>query len=170
MSGIDAPEKRQPFGQAAKQALSDMAFARFVHVTWQKRDRNNRIVGTVERGGADLGLALVEQGMAWHYKRYESEQLPADRTTYRRAEAVARTARRGLWSDKDPVAPWKYRKRRRASQGRALSADPVGEETAVRTLLARRHRRWMGMAIGRRGDAVAPRSFRGEAMNRNSYT
>jgi endonuclease YncB( thermonuclease family) len=47
LSGIDAPEKRQPFGSRWKENLSRLAFDKEVTVDWQKRDRFDRIVGKV---------------------------------------------------------------------------------------------------------------------------
>src|SRR5262245_21583656 len=44
------------------------------------------------------------QGMAWHYVKY----APNDRTLAA-AEAEARAAKRGLWSDPRPIAPWEWR-------------------------------------------------------------
>jgi len=47
LSGIDAPEKKQPFGQASKQSLSDLVYNKAVKVDWTKKDRYGRIVGKV---------------------------------------------------------------------------------------------------------------------------
>ena len=38
--------------------------------------------------------------MAWHYKRYQSEQSKEDRKTYSSAERVAKKKQVGLWGDK----------------------------------------------------------------------
>ena len=110
VSGIDAPEKGQAFGQASKRTMSEMAFLKIVTVTWRKRDRYGRIVGKAEVGGKDVGLAMVQNGMAWHYKQYQSEQDRYDRTAYSNAELTARAAKKGLWSDAVPIAPWDFRK------------------------------------------------------------
>lgn len=112
LAGIDAPERGQAFGTAAKAALSELVFARQVVVQWKKRDRYERLVGKVTVSGADANLAMLARGMAWHYLRFEAEQERADRAAYAQAEGEARVQRRGLWGDLKPVAPWDYRKSR----------------------------------------------------------
>lgn len=111
LSGIDAPEKGQPYGEASKQALSGLVFGKDVVVDWGKRDRYGRIVGKVMIDGRDACLDQVRAGLAWHFKRYENEQPPADRLSYAAAEAAARSAKAGLWVDPAPVAPWDWRKK-----------------------------------------------------------
>jgi endonuclease YncB( thermonuclease family) len=110
LSGIDAPERRQAFGQVSKQHLSDLAYDKTVSVVFHKRDRYQRILGKVLVNGADAGLDQIETGMAWHYKRYEREQSPEDRLAYARAEEMARAERRGLWRDPRSVPPWEFRR------------------------------------------------------------
>lgn len=54
LSGIDAPEKKQPFGQRSKQSLSDLVFGMAVTVESDKRDRYGREVGKVMVDGVAL--------------------------------------------------------------------------------------------------------------------
>ncbi len=110
LMGIDCPEKAQPFGQNAKQSLSDLVFGRSVKVEWQKLDRYERIVGKVLVNDQDANLEQVRRGLAWHYKKYEREQEPLDRAAYSQAEIEARMGNRGLWSDPEPIPPWDWRK------------------------------------------------------------
>lgn len=113
LSGIDAPEKAQPFGQRSKQSLSSLVFQQRVTVEWSKQDRYGRIVGKViTPNGTDANLEQIKRGLAWHYKQYEREQPPADRVVYGQAEEEARGSRVGLWSDAQPVPPWEYRKQK----------------------------------------------------------
>lgn len=112
LAGIDAPEKRQPFGQVSKRHLASLVADEMVLVEFMKRDRYRREVGKVVVGGRDVNLAQLEAGLAWHYRRYAHEQPYADRLEYAAAEAVAREAREGLWVDAQPVPPWEYRHRR----------------------------------------------------------
>jgi len=110
LMGIDSPESAQPFGKHAKQSLSDLVFGKSVSVEWKKLDRYERIVGKVLVNGQDANLEQVRRGLAWHYKKFESEQEPLDRTTYSNAEVEARQGKRGLWSDPAPIPPWDWRK------------------------------------------------------------
>jgi micrococcal nuclease len=111
LAGIDCPERKQPFGQRAKQALSDYAFNRQVTVEWTKLDRYKRVVGKILAGQQDVNLALVRDGMCWWYRKYSGEQSAVDRKLYEAAEAKAREQRTGLWVDPEPMAPWDWRRR-----------------------------------------------------------
>ena len=111
--GIDAPEKRQAFGNRARLNLGLQVFGRDVTADCPKTDRYKRPLCKLEVDGTDANLAQIEAGMAWHYKAYQRDQRPADQARYAQAEARARVNRVGLWGDPAPVAPWEFRKARR---------------------------------------------------------
>lgn len=48
--------------------------------------------------------------MAWHFKAFEREQVPADRVAYAAAEEHARAGHLGLWRDATPLPPWDFRR------------------------------------------------------------
>lgn len=104
LDGIDAPELKQPFGAAAKQALSSLIFGKDVTVKITGKDRYGRSLGLVWFGTADVNRSMVAAGMAWHYEKYSKDR------TLAQAQAEAKTARRGLWADPSPVPPWAWRK------------------------------------------------------------
>lgn len=112
LAGIDAPERGQPFGTAARLALAQAVQGKAVRFEVQKRDRYGRAVGRLSVDDVDVGLRLVEQGLAWHYARYAHEQTETERQAYAEAELKARQAGMGLWSEPNPVAPWEWRARR----------------------------------------------------------
>lgn len=116
LAGIDAPEKGMPWGQKSKEALSDRVYRRTVTVEWHKQDRYGRLIGKILVDGQDANLAQVADGMAWHYKDYAQEQTPDDRARYAKAELDARSARRGLWAEPEPIPPWAWRKMKRESR------------------------------------------------------
>ena len=104
MYGIDAPEKRQPFANRSKEALSYMIFGKEVRIKIEDKDRYGRAVVRVYSDGKDVSVEMIRAGMAWHYKEYSKEREYAD------LEAEARRQSVGLWVDKNPVEPWKFRK------------------------------------------------------------
>ena len=59
LSGIDAPESGQAFGNRSKQALSDCAFGKQATVEGDKTDRYGRTVGRVVVAGVDCNLRKV---------------------------------------------------------------------------------------------------------------
>ena len=113
LTGIDAPERGQAFGTKSKEYLSDLVAGKSVVVDYSKYDRYQRILGKVLVNGEDVNLEQVEAGMAWHYKKYQSEQSSSDRVAYSDAELEARRHKLGLWHDPNPIPPWKYRQAKR---------------------------------------------------------
>jgi endonuclease YncB( thermonuclease family) len=115
LSWIDAPEKSQAFGQRSKQHLSDLVFGREVELHTHGLDRYGR-VAVILVDGIDANLEQVCSGMAWCYTRYLS-QAPAEiQASYRQAEAEAWKQQRGLWSERDPIPPWEYRRAARQAK------------------------------------------------------
>ena len=109
LNGIDAPEKAQPFGQRSRQALTAIVGGNTVLAVGEKRDRYGRLLATLILDGRDINAIQVYSGMAWVY-RYKGL---ATEPEYLRYERDARTARRGLWSEKEPVEPSIWRQRHR---------------------------------------------------------
>lgn len=105
LEGIDSPESRQAFGTQARAALGDYVFNATVKVVTYGKDRYGRTLGVVFRDGQNINAKLIENGFAWHYKQYSTDP------ELDRLEREARAAKRGLWSDPNPVEPWNYRKR-----------------------------------------------------------
>jgi endonuclease YncB( thermonuclease family) len=115
LSWIDAPERSQAFGQRSKQHLSELVFGRDVELHTYGLDRYGRTQAVVMLDGVDINLEQVRSGMAWCYTRYLS-QAPADiQASYRQAEAEAWEQQRGLWSERDPIPPWEYRRAQKAN-------------------------------------------------------
>lgn len=103
---IDCPEKKQPFGNKAKQFASAMCFGKYVTlVHHNKYDRNKRLIAEVILSdGSNLNKQMVKNGFAWHFKKYSTND------EYAQLETEARMNKIGLWSESNPVPPWKWRK------------------------------------------------------------
>jgi endonuclease YncB( thermonuclease family) len=109
LAHIDCPEKRrsQPFGNQAKQALSDLCFGQYVIVYGQKYDRYRRLIAVViNQKKQILNQEMIRQGMAWHFKKYSTD------AGYAQLEITARKNKVGLWRDINPIAPWEWRKQK----------------------------------------------------------
>lgn len=108
--GIDTPETRQAYGEAAKHALKKLAQQQSARVEWQHRDQYGRLLGKVTlANGQDIGLAQLRAGLAWWNEKFAFEQTDADAILYREAEFAARKQRSGLWSQQNPIPPWRWR-------------------------------------------------------------
>ena len=104
LKGIDCPEKKQPFGQKAKQFTSTLAFGKTITVVPSDKGRYGRTIGDVFLpNGANLSYELVRAGLAWWYKQYSDDLVLGA------LELDAQLARRGLWIDPHPIPPWEYR-------------------------------------------------------------
>lgn len=108
LAAIDAPEKAQAFGQRGKQELSDICFGKQATIEVVDIDRYGRSVGEVECGGVKANEAMIRAGLAWVYRKYANGYdylYPI--------ENEAKSSRRGLWTDPNPIPPWEWRKAHR---------------------------------------------------------
>jgi endonuclease YncB( thermonuclease family) len=112
---IDAPEKKQDFGQASKQSLSALVFGKQVRIEVADTDKYGRTVGKVWVNGQDANLEQVKRGMAWVYEKYAQE--PA----YFAAERTARMNRVGLWNQPNPMPPWDFRHGGKTTSNKAFN-------------------------------------------------
>jgi endonuclease YncB( thermonuclease family) len=101
---IDCPELKQAYGKQAKHAIAAYVGSRDVMVRALKRGRNG--LGTAEillQDGRNVGHELLKEGLAWARPEKGQDQSLED------MEQLAKAERKGLWSDSNPVAPWKWK-------------------------------------------------------------
>lgn len=114
MSAVDAPERSQSCTDAHGQlrlAGEDARLALTAKIAGQElrcepggSDVHGRTVAKCFMGREDLGAWLVRSGLAFAYRDYGADYVPA--------EDEARLARRGLWAGRcEP--PWEWRRARR---------------------------------------------------------
>jgi micrococcal nuclease len=108
LSGIDCPEKGQPYGKAAKQFTSEMTLGKPVTVEVRHLEKDGLLVADVILpDGSVLNQELLGAGLAWRYRKYGRTPALAA------LEQAARKAKRGLWAAPNPVAPWCWRNRQK---------------------------------------------------------
>lgn len=101
---IDAPERRQAFGNKSQQSLAELCFKKPAIIHYDNRDRYGRILGRVFCNGIDANKAQIINGMAWVYVKYAKDY------SLFAIEKEARDKQIGLWQDKNPISPWKFRR------------------------------------------------------------
>ena len=101
--GIDAPEKKQDYGQKSKQFLASLIAGQVVEVEPKGKDRYKRTLGIIYHKGQDINAQMVLNGYAWAYVKYSR--------IYVNQEKLARENKRGLWQSSNPTPPWQWRKR-----------------------------------------------------------
>lgn len=102
--GIDAPEKKQDYGQKSRQFLASLIAGQVVEVEPKGKDRYKRTLGIVHFKGQDINAQMVLNGYAWAYIKYSR--------MYVDQEKLARENKRGLWQSSNPTPPWEWRKGR----------------------------------------------------------
>jgi endonuclease YncB( thermonuclease family) len=107
--GIDCPEKRQPFGNRAKQLTSELVFGKLVEVEPIATDRYGRTVAFVQVENVLLNEELIKEGLGWVYVRYCKLPLCSE---WQGLQLAAQAEKRGLWEDSDHVPPWEFRRHR----------------------------------------------------------
>ena len=106
---IDAPEKKQPFGTVSKQKLSNLVFGKTVTLISRGKKgsydgRGRMIAEIIVNDKVNANKEMLKSGLAWHYKKYSKSEI------YAQLENTAKKNRVGLWADKNPIAPWNFRK------------------------------------------------------------
>ena len=73
-------------------------------------EQYGRTIGMVFIDSVNVNEALLQAGLAWHYKKYDKNP------DWAKMEEVAKRNRVGLWVEDDAVAPWEWRKAQRAGR------------------------------------------------------
>jgi micrococcal nuclease len=109
LADIDAPEKDQPYGNAASRALTALVLNQRVEVEPVATDTYGRTIARIRKGAVRIDAELVRHGYAWSATRgrRNAELIEVQRE--------ARRAQRGLWQDAAPTPPWVWRRAQAAS-------------------------------------------------------
>lgn len=132
LNGIDAPEAGQEFSQASRRHLAKLVFGREVLVIWQMTDRYERELAKIMVDRMDINLEQLRAGMAWYFREYERDVPEEDRENFDAAEREARSERRGLWQQLNPLPPWEYRARKRDENGTGAVRSPETGSGVIR--------------------------------------
>lgn len=121
LHGIDAPEKGQAFSEEARAMLRKLTQGKNIRVDVQNTDRYGRYLGKVYVGKTYVNLELVKAGLAWHYDGSRDAVIE-------QAEAAARKAHKGLWSDASAINPREYRQKHGTVYDNKTAEEPAATE------------------------------------------
>jgi micrococcal nuclease len=115
--GVVCPEKRQDFGQAAKQTTSDLVSGKSVEVEpvvidrkGHTKDQFGRTSALVYTGDHKcLNAELTRSGFAWVYNQNCARPECKE---WKELEKQAKKQRAGLWSVPNPIPPWEFSPKR----------------------------------------------------------
>ncbi|HXY32719.1 MAG TPA: thermonuclease family protein [Planctomycetaceae bacterium] len=108
--GVDAPENGQPYWKEAREALYRRIYNKEVRFAQVETDSEGRACCNLYLGERPLNVEMVREGFGWHHTEHEPIREFAE------AERVARERHLGLWADRHPVEPWKWRKEHREAR------------------------------------------------------
>ncbi|WP_165044162.1 thermonuclease family protein [Dysgonomonas sp. ZJ709] len=103
LDGVDCPETGQDFGTKATNFTKDLCIDKHITVDVVGTDQYQRILGVVYVDDININEELLKNGLAWRYKYNKSPR-------YLELEEDARLRKINIWSMKNPVAPWDFRK------------------------------------------------------------
>jgi endonuclease YncB( thermonuclease family) len=110
LAEVDCPEKKQPYGNAAKQFTSNAVYRKTISYIITNKDRYGRSLAKVYYKSKYLSSELIKNGLGWHYKKYSNSRELA------LLEQKARAKKIGLWADPTPVQPSDWRKAKKQNK------------------------------------------------------
>lgn len=104
LSGIDAPELNQEYGDEAKKLLEKLLNEEEAIIVIEGKDRlGNRVGSLTYKKDRDPRLELLEKGLAW-----TAEKNP--KPEFELLKEAAKSHEKGLWEQPDPTPPWTFRR------------------------------------------------------------
>jgi endonuclease YncB( thermonuclease family) len=107
---VDCPEPGQPYAEEAKELVRVLVLddPRLITVLEEVRDHDGQALAVVVLAdGTTLNDRLLSEGLAWFDPRSCGRSPFCEGMM--ELERQARTNRRGLWDDDNPVPPWQAR-------------------------------------------------------------
>lgn len=130
LEGIDCPESGQAFGGKARDAASQLAMGKTVTIQPTGTDKYGRtLANIVLPDGRNLNREMVRLGLAWWFRKYSTDE------SLGQLEAQARDAKRGLWADPSPIAPWDWRDKTKNKEVKATDVKIVPNGVDIAALL-----------------------------------
>lgn len=104
---IDCPERGQPWGRNATEALKAFLTSDVVNIEALNKDRYGRTIARVYLDSVSINRYMVDSGNCWVYTKYAKDPEIFN------LEIHARKDERGLWQlpESERIPPWEWRKK-----------------------------------------------------------
>ena len=124
--GMDAPERNQPFGDIARQHLSDLVYNKQVLVEYSGIGEHSSLIGRVLLNDLDISAQMIRDGAAWFDSR--ATLSDSQREIYFQSEQAARKEHRGLWQSEGAIPPWEFVKAEASQRKPATVTNSASSE------------------------------------------
>ncbi|HYG37184.1 MAG TPA: thermonuclease family protein [Cytophagales bacterium] len=109
LANVDSPEPGQEYFEQARRYTEKLCLKKTVKFIPKGKNEEDIETGfLVLPNNQTLNYALVEAGLAWHFKK--GLQFTIEIQTLSEKEDKAKSLEKGLWKSKAPVAPWIYKR------------------------------------------------------------
>lgn len=109
LAEVDCPESGQAFGNNAKQFTSEQVFGKNIIFYKVGKDRYGRsVAGVFYDGDKYLSREIVKAGFGWWYFKASKN------TELQKFQDEAKSKKLGLWSDKNAISLWEFRKNKKS--------------------------------------------------------
>lgn len=119
LADVDCPEKKQAYGQKAKEFTSQQIFGKTITYYPTSTDRYGRTIAKIYYNKKYLSEEIIKAGYGWWYEKYSKAVY------LKEVQNEAKKQKRGLWKDKNPTAPWEFRKRKSTSKKDTLKTTKI---------------------------------------------
>lgn len=121
IAGIDAPEYKQPYSHKSKKYLKKLILNQRVILKplHHKLDKYNRLLAQVYLGEKNIGLELIQEGLAFYYRPFcrdyplDSKKYNYDPLIYVEAEKKAKESKLNIWKLDNLEKPCDFRRRKK---------------------------------------------------------
>lgn len=104
LSGIDGPEKSQPYYNEGKEYLERLILNKKIKINLHSYDQYNRFIADVYINEIWVNKELVLQGYCFVYTKYCNNKVLYD------AQYIAKYHSLHVWRNKSIVYPWDFRR------------------------------------------------------------
>lgn len=107
--GIDSPEWNQKNAKLSSKYLKKTIYKKKITYKVMDYDRYGRVIALVKIGDININKELVRKGYVWVYSRYCKEKYCKE---WKVLQKSAKKRRIGLWQEKDPISPWRWKRKK----------------------------------------------------------